>query len=111
MNSSVQTLSRRRTTSGSESNDRSRQLTATREEWQNVGGTERLVSASAGTILVAQGLARRDLIGLIVAGVGGALAFRGATGHCAAYAELGVNTAHDTGRAGRAAEDRGTRIS
>lgn len=111
MNSSVQTLSRSRRSSGRESNGRSRELRTNREEWKNVGGTERLVSASAGTILVAQGLARRDLIGLLIAGVGGALAYRGATGHCAAYAAVGIDTAHDAGGSERAAEDRGTCIS
>jgi len=96
---------------GSASNGRSRQSQTSRGQFQNVGDTERLVSASAGTILVAQGLGRRDLVGLLIAGVGGALAYRGATGHCSAYAAAGLNTAGDTSRAGQAAEDRGTRIS
>jgi hypothetical protein len=74
MNASVQTLPRSRSTTSSDSNGRSRQLQTSRGQWKNVGDTERLVSASAGTILVAQGLARRDLVGLLIAGVGGALA-------------------------------------
>jgi uncharacterized membrane protein len=62
---------------------------------QNVSQGERLVSAVAGAILALQGVARRDLTGALIAGVGGALIYRGATGHCAAYRRLGVNTAQD----------------
>jgi len=61
-------------------------------------------------ILVVQGLARRDLVGLLIAGVGGALAYRGATGHCSAYASAGINTASDAGSEQQAAQGRGTRI-
>jgi uncharacterized membrane protein len=111
MNASVQTLPRSRSSNESDSNGRSRQVQTSRGQWQNVGGTERLVSASAGTILVAKGLARRDLVGLLIAGVGGALAYRGATGHCSAYAAVGINTADGTGRAGHVVPDRSTRIS
>lgn len=111
MNASVQTLSPNRSTTRAGSDGRSRQSQTSRGQWQNVGDGERIVSTSAGTILVAQGLARRDLIGLLIAGVGGALAFRGATGHCSAYAAAGLNTAEDAGREHRAAQDRGTRIA
>jgi uncharacterized membrane protein len=65
---------------------------------QNVNDTERLVSASAGGILVLQGLARRDLMGLLIASVGGALAYRGATGHCSMYQKMGIDTARSDGR-------------
>jgi uncharacterized membrane protein len=111
MNASVQKLSRNQRTTSTGSNGRSRQTEMNRGQWQNVGDTERIVSASAGTILIAQGLARRDLVGLLVAGVGGALAYRGATGHCSAYATAGLNTANDTGHKRDTAKDRGTRIS
>ena len=60
---------------------------------QNVSQSERLVSAAAGAILALQGVARRDLTGALIAGIGGALIYRGATGHCAVYQRLGVNTA------------------
>ena len=61
---------------------------------------ELLVSAAAGAILALQGVARRDLTGALSAGVGGALIYRGATGHCAVYQRLGVNTAQDGEQAG-----------
>jgi uncharacterized membrane protein len=67
---------------------------------QNVSQGERLVSAAAGAILALQGVARRDLTGALIAGVGSALIYRGATGHCAVYQRLGVNTAHDGEQAG-----------
>src|SRR3954471_19657902 len=65
---------------------------------QNVADAERLVSATAGGILVLQGLARRDLVGLLIAGVGGALAYRGASGHCSMYQRMGIDTAQSDGR-------------
>jgi uncharacterized membrane protein len=111
MNASVETVPRARSATDSNPNGRSRQLHTGHGQSQNVGDTERLVSASAGIILVAQGLARRDLVGLVIAGVGGALAYRGATGHCSAYAAAGLSTSGDSSRSGKAAQDHGTRIS
>jgi uncharacterized membrane protein len=61
----------------------------------NVGSSERSVSLAAGSILALLGLARRDLTGLVIAGVGGGLLYRGATGHCHTYAALGVDTADE----------------
>jgi uncharacterized membrane protein len=55
------------------------------------------VSLAAGSILSLYGLSRGSLAGLLVAGVGGALAYRGITGHCPAYEKLGMNTANDGG--------------
>jgi len=111
MNTSVGTAPSIRCTPNDTSDGQSRQLQTSRRQATNVGDAERLVSASAGAILVVQGLARRDLAGLLIAGVGGALAYRGATGHCAAYAAAGINTADDSGQAGQAAQHYGTRIS
>jgi uncharacterized membrane protein len=59
----------------------------------NISGTERILSAAAGAGLVALGLARRRLDGLLLGGLGGALIWRGYTGHCHCYAALGINTA------------------
>ncbi len=59
----------------------------------NVGKGERKVSLAAGAIMAFAGLRRRDLPGLIAAGIGGALLYRGSTGHCSAYKALGVSTA------------------
>ena len=111
MNASVQTLSRERRTTEAVSTQRSGQAEASRKRQQNVGNGERLVSASAGAILIMKGLGRRDLIGLLVAGAGGALAYRGATGHCHTYQALGIDTASDNASEDQSAEDRGTRIS
>jgi len=61
----------------------------------NVGTSERAVSIAAGTILAMLGVARRDLTGLVIAGVGGGLLYRGATGHCHAYEVLDIDTADD----------------
>lgn len=60
----------------------------------NVGSSERLVSLAAGAILVLNGLGRRDLLGLLIAGVGGAMVHRGSTGYCHMYKALGYDTAH-----------------
>jgi uncharacterized membrane protein len=62
---------------------------------RNVSEGERMVSAAAGAILALQGLARRDITGVLIATVGGALVYRGATGHCSMYQTLGVNTAQE----------------
>jgi uncharacterized membrane protein len=62
-----------------------------------------MVSAAAGAILALQGLGRRDLTGALIAAVGGALVYRGATGHCGVYQRMGVNTADGQGeRTGKA---------
>jgi uncharacterized membrane protein len=60
------------------------------------------MSIADGSVLAMLGLGRRDLTGLIIAGVGGALAYRGATGHCAVYESLGIDSAHhEDGKAAR----------
>jgi uncharacterized membrane protein len=48
----------------------------------NVGNPERWVSVVAGSALAAYGLTRRSIPGLVVAALGGAIAWRGATGRC-----------------------------
>lgn len=60
----------------------------------NVGGTERALSALAGGSLLAYGLSRRSLSGLVTAIVGGGLVYRGMTGHCGLYDVLGISTAN-----------------
>lgn len=59
----------------------------------NVGDAERWASVLGGGALAAYGLTRGSLGGLALAALGGALVYRGATGHCSAYAALHVNTA------------------
>jgi uncharacterized membrane protein len=64
----------------------------------NVGDLERFVSVAAGSFLALIGLGRRDLAGLAIAGVGGAMLYRGATGHCHTYSALGIDTAGEAAK-------------
>jgi len=59
---------------------------------QNVGELERWASLLAGGALALLGLTRRTPGALAMALFGGGLIYRGATGHCPAYAALGINT-------------------
>ncbi len=68
----------------------------------NVPSTERLASALVGGGLVLTGLRMRSLPGAMLALLGGAMVHRGMTGHCMAYAALGVNRA--TGEGAQAEE-------
>jgi uncharacterized membrane protein len=63
----------------------------------NVGDTERWASAAIGGGLAAYGLAQKSLSGLALAAIGGCLAYRGVTGHCELYRELGISTAEPRG--------------
>lgn len=64
----------------------------------NVGPKERDVSMAAGAIVALQGLTRGTVTGLVEAAVGGFLVYRGATGHCAVYDTLNLDTQHTDGR-------------
>ena len=59
----------------------------------NVGQTERMLSAIAGGALALYGLRRGSLGGLLVAGVGAALGYRGISGNCQLYEKLGIDSA------------------
>jgi len=59
----------------------------------NVGGLERIPSAIAGAALVAFGLTRKSVPGVLMALAGSEMLYRGATGYCPVYGALGVNTA------------------
>jgi uncharacterized membrane protein len=72
----------------------------TANEKTNVSNPERWVSVIAGSALAAFGLARRSKSGVALAGLGGALVWRGATGFCAVYNALGLSTS------GRVEDDR-----
>jgi uncharacterized membrane protein len=61
---------------------------------QNVGEIERRLSLIGGGALAIFGLTRGNLPGLGLAALGGALIYRGLTGHCPAYGALGIDTAH-----------------
>lgn len=64
----------------------------------NVGQLERVASALGGGLLAAWGLRRFSLPRLLTAATGGVLLYRGLTGHCPGYEQMGVSTA-ETGRA------------
>ena len=62
----------------------------------NVGQLERWVSFIGGGALAVYAL-RRSLWGLALIVSGGALVYRGFTGHCAVYEAMGIHTSnHDT---------------
>ncbi len=59
-----------------------------REEHQNVGKFERILSGALGIILFVQGISGRSIPGLIIGLAGGALIYRGITGHCSVYERM-----------------------
>ena len=59
---------------------------------KNLNDPERWISVIVGSALAAYGLKRRSIGGAILAAGGGALVWRGATGHCHAYHLLGMST-------------------
>jgi len=61
----------------------------------NVGQSERMASTLGGGILLSVGLIRGGLRGLVMAGLGAALVYRGQTGHCHLYDAIGANTAEE----------------
>ena len=73
----------------------SNEETVTSRSETNVGNPERWVSVVAGSAMAAYGLTRRSIKGFTLAGLGSALVWRGATGHCNVYQALGVSTATD----------------
>ncbi len=77
---------------------------------QNVGQTERYVSAIGGGALALYGLTRGSLGGIALALIGGSLVYRGTTGHCNVYEAMGVNTAHEKSGAASVAGNRGIKV-
>ncbi len=61
----------------------------------NVGQGERVVSVAAGAILALLGLERRSVTGLVIAGVGSAMIYRGVSGHCHAYEAMGLDSSEN----------------
>ena len=59
----------------------------------NVGGQERAASAITGGLMLAYGLSKGSVGGLLIAAAGGAVAYRGVTGHCGVYHAIGKSTA------------------
>jgi uncharacterized membrane protein len=63
----------------------------------NVSDPERWLSVVAGSAIAAYGITRRSVGGFLTAALGGALVWRGATGNCPVYSQLGVSTASAAG--------------
>lgn len=59
----------------------------------NVGDTDRTLSLVGGGLLAFTGMADRSLGGLLMAGLGGYLIYRGLSGHCSLYQALDIDTA------------------
>jgi len=62
----------------------------------NVGDTERWFSLLAGGGLALYGIIKGRASGLGLTVVGGALVYRGLTGHCSGYEALGISSVRDT---------------
>lgn len=79
---------------------------------KNVGEPERWLSVIAGSAIAAYGLKMRSVPGLVLAGVGGALVWRGATGHCHVYEAMGISSApeQDDGRQVSVPYGKGVRV-
>jgi uncharacterized membrane protein len=76
----------------------------------NVGEVERWASLLGGGALTAFGLARGTLGGLGLALAGGALVYRGLSGHCPMYGALGLSTAGPRGPATSVPAGHGVKI-
>jgi uncharacterized membrane protein len=91
-------ISRRRRQRAAQTRNESAENGAQRSVEVNVGQVERQVSMWGGTLLAVYGLLRRSISGLALAAIGGALIYRGHTGHCQVYEALGHSTAEEAGR-------------
>ncbi|OWK39855.1 YgaP family membrane protein [Fimbriiglobus ruber] len=59
----------------------------------NVGLSERAASTVGGAVLAGLGVGHLNVLGLLLVAAGGALVYRGLTGHCSTYAATGTTTA------------------
>ena len=59
----------------------------------NVGSSERWASAVTGGLMVLYGLNKKSVGGWLIAAAGGAVAYRGVSGHCGLYRKMGLSTA------------------
>jgi len=58
---------------------------------QNVGTNERWASGVGGAVLALWGLRRASIPGVLVAGAGAVIAWRGVSGWCNLYGVLGID--------------------
>ncbi|HET7435465.1 MAG TPA: SRPBCC family protein [Thermoanaerobaculia bacterium] len=77
---------------------------------RNVSDPERWLSVVAGSALAVYGLKRRDIPGIVAGVLGGALVWRGASGHCMVYGSLGLTTVDDSGDQVSVPYGRGVRV-
>jgi uncharacterized membrane protein len=77
---------------------------------QNVSNPERWVSVIVGSALTAYGLKRRSAGGFLLSAIGGAMMWRGATGHCMVYQSLGITTREEQGDQVSVPYGRGVRV-
>jgi uncharacterized membrane protein len=77
---------------------------------RNVSEPERWISVIFGSALTAYGLKMRSLPGAVVAAIGGALVWRGASGSCPVYGSMGVSTAAEQGDQVSVPYGRGVRV-
>ncbi len=61
---------------------------------QNVSDSERIVCLTGGALLAAFCAVKRSPVGIVLGLLGGALLYRGGSGHCPMYDRLDINTAH-----------------
>jgi len=66
---------------------------ARRERRPNVGTSERVASVVAGGALIGYAVTSRSKLGMLIGLFGTGLVYRGATGNCEAYRNLGISTA------------------
>jgi uncharacterized membrane protein len=77
---------------------------------KNVNDPERWVSVIAGSALAVYGLKMRSIPGIVLSALGGALVWRGATGHCLVYEAMGVSSNDDDGRSVSVPYGHGVRV-
>lgn len=77
---------------------------------KNINDIERWGSVIAGTAIAAYGLKMRSISGLVLSAVGGALLWRGASGHCMVYEALGLSSAESNGDNVSVPYGRGVRV-
>lgn len=65
-------------------------------DFLNVGEPERWISVAGGALAALYGAKRGGLGGLVSLAAGGILLYRGTTGHCPLFAQLGIDTAHES---------------
>ena len=77
----------------------------------NLGDTERVVSTVVGAAAVLYGLSRLSLSSIVALVAGGALLYRGMTGHCSLYEALDVSTVDEPENQGGKQPRAGQRVA